>query len=71
MALCLGLALGAGYAVADTSTGKPPGKTGGKAESAKGKPGDACRQDTDCDQAGRPLRCRDSKCQFAPVHPVT
>ncbi len=67
--LFLGLSFTGGYAAADTSTGgkKDPAKDGG----GKGKPGDVCKANTDCDQSGRPQRCRDSKCELAPVHPVT
>src|SRR5262249_8125565 len=73
MALCLGLTLGAGHAVADTSGKPPPDKTGktGKTGSAKGKAGGGGKDDGVCDQSGRAQRCRDSKCQAVPVHPVT
>jgi hypothetical protein len=63
--VCLGLSLSA---FADTST-KEPG--GGKQPTGKAKPGAACKVDSDCDQSGRPLRCRESKCEALPVHPVT
>jgi hypothetical protein len=56
-----------GAALADTSADKPPAKQG----SPKGKAGDGCKADGDCDQGGRPMRCRDGKCQLLPVHPVT
>jgi hypothetical protein len=62
------LALTAGIAAADTSAGdkKPPKGTTGKA-----KTGDACKSSEDCDQSGRSQRCRESKCEPMPVHPVT
>jgi hypothetical protein len=62
------LALGVTAAAwADTST-----KGGGTGkEAAKGKSGDACKINTDCDQSSRPMRCRESKCEFMPSHPVT
>ncbi len=65
--LALFLALGISAAVwADTSTKGGTGK-----EAAKGKTGDACKVNTDCDQSSRPMRCRESKCEFMPSHPVT
>jgi hypothetical protein len=67
-ALFLGLSFTALHAAADTSADKkePPKDSGGK-----GKAGDACKTNADCDQSGRPQRCRESKCELAPVHPVT
>ena len=67
-ALCLGLSF-SGYAAADTSADKPkpPAKEGG----GKVKTGEACKVDADCDQSGRPQRCRDAKCAPMPTHPVT
>lgn len=66
LTLALVLSLTTGYAVADTSAGdKKPVKA------AKGKTGDACKSNSDCDQSGRPQRCSDSKCELVPMHPVT
>ena len=49
---------------------------GGKAEARKGKIGDPCKVDEDCDQSSRPLTCRTSeggagRCAGVIVHPVT
>lgn len=72
VALFLGLSFTAGYAVADLAADKkkepPPKESAGK---APGKTGDVCKVNADCDQSGRPQRCRESKCELAPVHPVT
>jgi hypothetical protein len=68
-ALVLGLALGAGHASADTSPGAK--KDGGKKEAAKGKPGDACKTNADCDQSSQPQSCRQSKCQVEYPPPPT
>ena len=59
-----------GVARADAS---PPEKSkGGKAEKVgKVKAGGACKADADCDQSSRPLRCRESRCEPYPSHPVT
>ncbi len=62
------LVLGLSSASADTSTKGGPGKD---TTAGKGKTGDACKINSDCDQSGRPQRCRESKCELAPVHPVT
>ena len=59
-ALFLGLSLAAGVAVADTSAGN-------KKEPAKGKTGDACKSNSDCDQSARPQSCRNLKCQLDPM----
>lgn len=64
-ALMLALGLAAA-ARADTSADKKKDPTAGKA-----KTGGACKADADCDQANRAQRCRDSKCELVPVHPVT
>jgi hypothetical protein len=68
MTFALLVSLSGGYAAADTSAGdkKPAKETAGK-----GKTGDSCKSNSDCDQSGRPQRCRESKCEWAPVHPVT
>jgi len=66
-ALLLALSFSARVASADLAGDKKdPGKDNGK-----GKAGAACKADSDCDQSGRPQRCRDSKCEARPVHPVT
>jgi len=59
-ALLVGLSLAAGVAAADTSADKKPGK---------GKTGDACKSNADCDQSGRPQSCKQSKCQLDPMPP--
>lgn len=64
-ALLLGLSLGAGWAHADTSTGKEPGK------GAKGKTGDTCKTDSDCDQSSQPHTCTAGKCQVHRPPPPT
>jgi hypothetical protein len=56
-ALLLGLAVGAGYATADTSVDKK-----------KAKPGEACKTNSDCDQSQR-ASCRGNKCQLEPIPP--
>jgi hypothetical protein len=58
-ALSLGLAASAN---ADTSANDKKGKV---------KTGGACKADGDCDQSSRAQRCRDSKCEPMPTHPVT
>ena len=66
-ALFLALSLAAGYAAADLSGDKKqPGK-----EPAKGKPGSACKIDTDCDQSSQPQQCIGSKCQVYQMPPPT
>jgi hypothetical protein len=69
--LCaLMLALGvAAAARADTSVDKKKDPT--KEAGGKIKTGGACKADADCDQSNRAQRCRDSKCELVPVHPVT
>lgn len=65
-ALLLGLSLAAGYATADTSAGdKKPAKA------AKGKTGDACKSDADCDQSSQRQSCRNAKCQIDMPPPPT
>lgn len=63
LGLFLGLSFGAGLTQADTSTGKqPPGK---------GKPGNACKVNSDCDQSSQPQICASGKCQvFQPPPPT-
>ncbi|HZS35816.1 MAG TPA: hypothetical protein VFF06_03270 [Polyangia bacterium] len=56
-ALLLGLAVGAGYATADTSVDKK-----------KANPGQACKTNSDCDQS-RPASCINNKCQLDPMPP--
>jgi hypothetical protein len=66
-ALLLGLSLAAGYAAADTSAGdKKPVKQAGK-----GKAGDPCKSNADCDQSSQPLSCRAAKCQVDMPPPPT
>jgi hypothetical protein len=62
--LFVGLSLGAGVAGADTST-KTPG------EKTKGKTGDACKTNSDCDQSAQPQTCSGGKCQVHRVPPPT
>jgi hypothetical protein len=52
----------AGSAFADTSTNPPKGK---------GKPGDACKTNADCDQSQGPQSCRAAKCQIDRIPPPT
>jgi hypothetical protein len=56
VALFLGLSLASGVAWADTSTG-------GKKDPAKGKPGDTCKVDADCDQSSGPHSCVKTRCR--------
>jgi hypothetical protein len=56
-ALLLALAVGAGYAAADTSVDKK-----------KAKPGEACKSNNDCDQS-RPASCRNNKCELDKIPP--
>jgi hypothetical protein len=60
--LLLGVSL---TAFGDTSTKGDP-------KPGKGKPGDACKVNADCDQSGRVQSCVASKCQYQPTppHPV-
>ena len=56
-ALLLALAVGAGYAAADTSVNKK-----------KARPGQACKTSDDCDQS-RPASCRSHKCELDRMPP--
>ncbi|HZS35815.1 MAG TPA: hypothetical protein VFF06_03265 [Polyangia bacterium] len=66
LALAVGLSAAAS---ADTSVDKKKDQT--KEAGGKVKTGGACKVDVDCDQSSRAQRCRDSKCELVPVHPVT
>ncbi len=69
-ALILAVGLGAA-ARADTSVDNNKKKDPTKETGGKVKTGGACKADADCDQTNRGQRCRDSKCELVPVHPVT
>jgi hypothetical protein len=70
-ALALVLAV-AGVAHADTSAGTSGTgrKPGGDAQKARpGKPGDACKTASDCDQSSGPQSCVNAKCSARPMPP--
>lgn len=69
-ALLLGLSVLAAPAFADQADPDPK-KPKAEKSSGKGKPGDACKTNDDCDQGSRPQSCRQNKCESRPVHPVT
>ena len=72
-ALLLGVTLLAGPALADDAPPKKASKKEAAAEkgSGKGKAGDACKTNEDCEQNARPQQCRDNRCEERPLHPVT
>ena len=59
--LFISLSLGAGFALADASVKTP----------TKGRPGAACKSNTDCDQSEQTQTCTNKKCQVFRVPPPT
>lgn len=70
VALAIGLALGAGTAIAgEKRSPAKPSKEDKKEK--KAKPGEACKTDAECDQTEGPASCVSNKCRIEMPPPVT